>query len=440
MFTFIEFDNTDGVRDAEASRMAEEKFRTLLNSVTDCMLILDRDGHIRNINRAGYERLGYTKEEIMGMHITQLEPPGLFAAKAPNILSVIEKNGHTIFESAHVHKNGSVMPVEVNCKIIVLDGQEVFFSVIRDITERKREQRLRQMMQFSIDHMVEAAFWLTPDAKVIYANAAACRSLDYSPEEITTLRVFDFDPETTPQAWPSHWEKIKRKGSMTMESNHRTRNGHVFPVEIAINYLRYEDEEYHCVFTRDITKRKQAEERIIFLAHFDAVTKLPNRTLFYDRLEQSIAQAQRYKQKLAILFLDLDGFKKVNDNFGHCTGDGLLKAVAERLNETARSMDTVARVGGDEFVFILNDVGQAENAATVAKKVVESLARPFAIHGNICSIGGSIGISIFPDDTENMETLVKQADDAMYLAKSKGKNNYQFFSAIPYEAQQKTIG
>lgn len=440
MFTFIEFDSTNGVLDAEASRMAEEKFRTLFNSVTDCMVILDRDGYIRNVNRAGYERLGYTREEMIGMHISQLEPPGLFATKGPNILSVIEKKGHTIFESAHVRKNGSVMPVEVNCKIIELDGQEVFFSVIRDITERKRAQRLLQMMQFSIDHMGDAAFWLTPDAKVIYANAAACRSLDYSPEEIITLRLFDFDPETNAQTWPSHWERIKQQGSVTIESTHRTRSGHIFPVEITINYLRHEDEEYHCVFSRDITKRKQTEERIVYLAHFDAVTNLPNRTLFYDRLEHAIAQAQRYKQKLAILFLDLDGFKQVNDNFGHHVGDGLLQAVAERLNENARSMDTVARVGGDEFVFILNDLGLAENAATVAKKVVESLASPFAIHGNICSIGGSIGISIFPDDTDRMETLVKQADDAMYLAKNKGKNNYQFFSAIPFEARQKAAG
>lgn len=440
MFTFIEPDSPSGEYSLEATRNAEEKFRTLFNSVTDCMLILDRSGHIRNINRAGYERLGYTKDELLGRNITQLEPPGLFARKAPNILAVIQKQGHTIFESAHVRKDGSIMPVEVNCKIIELDGQEVFFSVIRDITERKREQRLRQMMQFSIDHMVDAAFWVTPDARIIYANTAACRALEYSAEEILNLKLFDFDPDISAQTWPAHWERVKQQGSVMVESSHRTRSGRVFPVEIAINYLRHEDEEYHCVFSRDISKRKQTEEKIIFLAHFDAVTNLPNRTLFYDRLEQAIAQAQRYKQKLAILYLDLDGFKQVNDNFGHHIGDGLLKAVAERLNENARSMDTVARVGGDEFVFILNDVVHADNAATVAKKVVESLSAPFAIQDKICSIGGSIGISIFPDDTDRMETLVKQADDAMYLAKGKGKNNYQFFSSISFAQQMQAVG
>lgn len=438
MFTLIESDSSEEAQNGEASRKAEEKFRTLLNSVTDCMVILDRDGHIRHINRAGYERLGYTMEELIGLHISRLEPPELFADKTPNILSVIEKKGHTIFESAHVRKDGSIMPVEVNCKIIELDGQEVFFSVIRDITERKCEQRLRQMMQFSIDHLNEAAFWLTPDARVIYANAAACRALDYQPDEIINLKLFDFDPGINAQTWPAHWEKIKQQGSVTMESTHRTRNGQAFPVEIAINYLRHESEEYHCVFTRDITRRKQAEEKIIYLAHFDTVTNLPNRILFYDRLEQALAQAQRYQQKLAILFLDLDGFKQVNDKYGHHVGDGLLKAVAERLNENARSMDTVARVGGDEFVFILNDVAHPNNAAIVARKIVESLAHPFVIDGNTCQIGGSIGISIFPDDSAKMEALVKHADDAMYMAKNNGKNNYQFFSGMPCEGQMKT--
>lgn len=438
MFTFIESDYPAGAQNGEASRKAEEKFRTLFNTVTDCMVILDRNGYIRNINRAGYERLGYTMDELVGLHISRLEPPQLFANKTPNILASIEENGHTIFESAHVRKDGSIMPVEINCKIIELDGQEVFFSVIRDITERKREQRMRQMLQFSIDHMGDAAFWLTSDARVVYANAAACCSLGYTPEEITTLSVFNFDPKLKPDTWRAHWERIKQQGSVTIESVHRSKNGRSFPVEITINHLIYENEEYHCAFCRDITKRKQAEEKIAHLAHFDTVTNLPNRTLFYDRLEQAIAQAHRYQQKLAILFLDLDGFKHINDKFGHHAGDSLLRAVAERLNENARNMDTVARVGGDEFIFILNDVTHADNAAIVARKIIESLAHPFFIQGNTCQIGGSIGISIYPGDSAEMETLIKQADDAMYMAKNNGKNNYQFFSAMQQDAQKKT--
>jgi diguanylate cyclase (GGDEF)-like protein/PAS domain S-box-containing protein len=179
--------------------------------------------------------------------------------------------------------------------------------------------------------------------------------------------------------------------------------------------------------TRDITMKKQAEDRIWQLAHSDSLTGLPNRPLFYDRLAQCVAQAGRHHRKFALLFLDLDGFKQINDKFGHDAGDDLLQEVAERLRQNIRSEDILARIGGDEFIFILNDVADAGNAALVAQKIIHSLAEPFVIRGNTCQIGGSIGISIFPDDTDDMEALVTQSDDAMYQAKAMGKNNYQFF-------------
>lgn len=185
--------------------------------------------------------------------------------------------------------------------------------------------------------------------------------------------------------------------------------------------------------TRDVTQKKQAEDRIWRLAHYDFLTGLPNRPLFYDQLRQSIAQAKRYNGKLALLFLDLDGFKQVNDRFGHDTGDGLLQEVARRLRHYIRGGDIVARTGGDEFIFILN-VSHAGDAAIVASKIIHALVEPFVIYGNTCLIGGSIGISLFPDDSNDLETLVKQSDDAMYRAKESGKNNYQFFTAAPSDS------
>lgn len=291
--------------------MSEERYCTLFDLAADCLMILDLDGVIRDINRTGHERLGYTREEMVGMHITRLDPPE-FAAKVPKRLDDVEKKGIAVFESAHLRKDGTVMPVEINSRLIELDGKKVMFSVVRDIAGRRT-----------------------------------------------------------------------------------------------------------------------AEQKIAQLAHFDVLTKLPNRNLFYDRLDQAVARAKRYQQKFAVLFLDLDGFKQVNDEFGHHAGDCLLGIVAERLTENARDMDTVARVGGDEFVFILNNVDHADNAALVANKILESLSRPFIVNGNACSIGCCIGISIFPDDTDDAETLVRMADDAMYMAKKSGKNNYQFFNAQP---------
>jgi diguanylate cyclase (GGDEF)-like protein/PAS domain S-box-containing protein len=180
--------------------------------------------------------------------------------------------------------------------------------------------------------------------------------------------------------------------------------------------------------TRDITMKKQAEEKIWQLAHSDYLTGLPNRAMFYDRLQQCMSHAKRHKKKLAIFFMDLDDFKQVNDNFGHDVGDLLLQEVAVRLRRIIRAEDTVARTGGDEFLFILNDVARIEDAGTLAEKIIQSVADPFLIQGNSCMIGSSIGISFFPDDSDDMDTLVTQSDEAMYKAKERGKNNYQFYS------------
>jgi diguanylate cyclase (GGDEF)-like protein/PAS domain S-box-containing protein len=187
--------------------------------------------------------------------------------------------------------------------------------------------------------------------------------------------------------------------------------------------------------TRDITQKKQAEEMVWQLAHSDSLTGLPNRVSFYDRLGQAVAYAKRHDKRLALLFLDLDGFKQVNDQCGHDIGDAVLQEVAERLHQNIRGEDTVARTGGDEFIFILNDISGAEDVAIVASKIIHILAEPFQVNGNACHIGGSIGISIFPDDTDEMEILVSLADDAMYKAKANGKNNYQFFAPPDKQTQ-----
>jgi diguanylate cyclase (GGDEF)-like protein/PAS domain S-box-containing protein len=290
--------------------MDDTVYRTLFDLATDCLMVLDLNGNIRDINRTGHERLGYTKEEMIGMHITQLDPPE-FSVKVPKRLDDIEKNGMAIFESAHRRKNGGQpMPVEINTRIIELRGEKLIFSVIRDISERKT-----------------------------------------------------------------------------------------------------------------------AEQRIEHLAHFDILTNLPNRILFYDRLDQAVARAKRYRQKFAVLFLDLDGFKLVNDECGHHIGDGILQMAAERMQHCVRDMDTIARIGGDEFVFILDNISGESDAVVVADKLLQTLAEPFIHKDCECKIGGSIGIVIYPDDTTDLEALVTMADDAMYLAKNSGKNTYRFHKA-----------
>ena len=206
------------------------------------------------------------------------------------------------------------------------------------------------------------------------------------------------------------------------------RDGREFPVELTISPARWHDKIEFCAFVRDITERKQSEQFILHLATHDALTGLPNRHLLNDRIQQALIQSQREATQTAVLFIDLDQFKTINDSLGHDVGDLLLKEVAQRLVSCLRNGDTVARSGGDEFVVVLTDISNAQEAATVAQKLLDALIAPYQISGNDMRTTASIGIAIFPDDGENVETLIKNSDLAMYYAKEAGRNNCQFFT------------
>ena len=180
----------------------------------------------------------------------------------------------------------------------------------------------------------------------------------------------------------------------------------------------------------DVTLRKNMEERLRELAHFDKLTGLPNRALFLDRLQQAATRSKRERTRFALLFVDLDGFKAVNDGYGHDTGDALLQIVAQRLNECVRESDTVARMGGDEFTIILLNMLDARNASPIAEKIISSLSQPVVIGEHECHIGASIGISVFPDDGDDVATVLSHADGAMYEVKRRGKNSFRYFSDL----------
>jgi diguanylate cyclase (GGDEF)-like protein len=179
----------------------------------------------------------------------------------------------------------------------------------------------------------------------------------------------------------------------------------------------------------DLEERKRVEQSIRHMAHHDALTGLPNRTLFRDRLSHAMAQADRYHQILAVLFLDLDRFKAINDTLGHNVGDQLLKIAAERLRSCVRDCDTVARLGGDEFTIIVEDIVEVQDAAVVAQKILDTLSQPFNLYGHEVFISVSIGLTLYPNDDENADNLLRNADSAMYRAKEYGRNNYQFYVA-----------
>ncbi|HEU4844136.1 MAG TPA: EAL domain-containing protein [Burkholderiaceae bacterium] len=233
----------------------------------------------------------------------------------------------------------------------------------------------------------------------------------------------------TPEFYQQMWQQLTATGYWQGEIWNRRRDGELYLEHLTISSICDDAgvcTHYAAIFA-DITQRRLAEERLNYLATHDALTGLPNRSLFGERLEHALRCALRAQQRIAVLFLDLDRFKLVNDSLGHGVGDELLKMVGERLRAAVRETDTVARLGGDEFTLLLEDVGDARHVAHIAQKLLEAIGAPFAIGGEEIYVTPSIGVSMYPDDGEDAQTLVLHADRAMYEAKGAGKNNFQFF-------------
>ncbi len=280
-----------------------------------------------------------------------------------------------------------------------------------------------------MEHASDNIFWSNSQGHFVYVNKAACDSLGYSREELLSLSVPDLNPRFRKEEdWSTFWEELKRRGSITFEGQNTSKQGRVFPAEVTANYLEFDGQEYSFAFVRNITERKVAEERIRSLAYNDALTGLPNRTLLRDRLTKALAGARRQKGKVALLFLDLDRFKDINDSLGHSVGDLLLQEVAERLKRFAREQDTVARLGGDEFLIMLTHVKDVSDAAVATERLMDAMTPEFVVQGHSLHVSCSVGISIFPEHGADAETLIKDADAAMYSAKENGRNNFRFFT------------
>jgi len=288
-----------------------------------------------------------------------------------------------------------------------------------------------QLFVKMFDNSGEAIMITDAQRKIIAVNPAFYLITEYAEED-----VIGSDPRMLSSGrhdakyFQAMWQSIEETGVWQGEIWNRRKGGEIFPEWLSIGTVKNPQGEiinYVALFS-DITQRKEAEARIEHLAHYDSLTHLPNRALFADRLKHALVTGTRNKKKTALLFLDLDKFKSVNDSMGHLVGDSLLQSVADRLKACVRESDTLCRQGGDEFMIMLTEVGGAEDAEMVARKIVNSMTEPHLIGDANLVISFSIGISICPDDATDDEMLIKHADDAMYKAKENGRNNYQFYA------------
>ena len=317
----------------------------------------------------------------------------------------------------------------------IASGLEVklFWQMVTNLKQVKTElEKSQAQLQSIIHNVMDGIITINESGEIQGFNPAAEQIFGYSHQEAMGRNLSMLMPEPDRSAHHHYIEHYVQTGQARIlgvrgrEVTAVRKNGERFPMELSASEMVLAGQRYFIGIVRDITERKRTEQKIAHLAHYDYLTDLPNRALFSDALEHSISLAKRNNYKLAVLFLDLDGFKKVNDTLGHDAGDVLLLGVSKRLKQTIRASDTVARVGGDEFVFVLNDIGTHESAASIANKIIAALSEPFKLGEQVSRVGASIGISIYPDDAEQTDTLIKQADEAMYLAKQSGRNTYKY--------------
>ncbi|MDM5176313.1 EAL domain-containing protein [Massilia sp. DJPM01] len=443
--TLIEQLVAQRTQDLERTRQAEQAALQLADIVTssdDAIIGKTLDGIVVSWN-AGAERMyGYSAAEMLGQPISVLIPPEL-AAEMPAIMERLRRGERIAhLDTVRMRKDGRRIDVSLTTSPIRDAAGRVtgVSAIARDISERKRAEEALRDREARIRRLVDAniigIFIGDLSGRVSEANDAFLRISGYSRQDVLaeSFRWTDITPSEYDAADQHALEELKTTGHCTSyEKEYIRKDGGRIPVLFAS--ALFEGPRQECVsFVLDLTERRLADERIQHMADHDALTGLPNRTLLQDRMRQAIAFANRHRRWVAILFIDLDYFKNINDSLGHHIGDQVLKMAAMRLQQCLREGDSVARLGGDEFVLILPLLGDSSDAARVAQKALDSLTQPFGVELNQLHLGASIGISLYPDDGLDVDSLMRAADTAMYHAKAMGRGNFQFFTAALNEA------
>jgi len=420
------------IEDVSARKGAERavrQFQFMVESALEEIYLAKPSGDLVYANAAAAQSLGYSVEEVLRLGFGGVDL--VYGPTFPSFFAALKQGESSVVETTHAARNGRRMTKELQAVYLQIDDQEFACAFARDITERKQaEERLR--LAGKVFQAAREAILVTDcDRRIIAVNPAFEEMTGYSQDEVIGKdpRILRSDLHDE-DFYTARWRTIEREGSWRGEIWNRQKNGRISPVMQTIVEVRDTAGalvNYISVST-DISTLKRAEERVRRLAYYDALTGLPNRELLADRAKLALAQHARSQKQLAVLFLDLDRFKYVNDSLGHQEGDTLLKKVAGRLEALVRETDTIARVGGDEFVLLLPGVGR-DGASNVADKIMESFNTPFEISGDSFAITVSIGISLFPHDGTHFDALLKNADTAMYRSKQMGRNACRFYDA-----------
>ncbi len=429
-----------GAATREALESERAFSRAVIESLGGAFYLVSAAGVVVRWNSIFAAAIGYPDAEVAAMRPADFISPRDRAEVEAGIAAVFQGR-EVAMEAEIVDRAGNVRPFALTGKPVTLGGETFMLGVARDITARKRAEQQTARAKERLDLALASsnlALWDWDLAQSrVYFNENWAQILGDTPRESTFAgdQVLDLTHPDDREVFRVALGNAARGVSEEFDCEYRVPNAAAEWIWVhSRGKVTHKDATGRAIrmtgTSTNITKRKRAEERAEYLATRDALTGLPNRVLLHDRLEQGVANAARHGSGFAFMFIDLDRFKTINDSLGHHVGDELLKGVASRLLACVRATDTVARLGGDEFAVILENLAGSgdEGAQQVAEKMIEAMAAPMLVEGQTLNTSCSIGISLYPADGRDSGTLMKNADVAMYFAKGKGRNNYQFFS------------
>ena len=432
----MEIDITGRKIDEQTLLRAGANFRQLFERSTDA-IVLVRGREIVDVNPAAVRLFRCDgKNSMVGRSLLDFSPLAQPSGEASMVRDAALaaqtfSDGNQRYEWMYRSCAGESFWAEVLLTSVAIDHQHLSYAVIRDISQRKSTERSLIMAAQVFENCRDAILILDSGYRVVAVNQAFSDITGYAPENVIDQEVPNLRAGMHEQAFYQQiWNYVDLHGHWEGEIVSARRSGEAFPVWAALTAIHDGDNRItsYMVILSDITDRKQVEAQTRHLAEHDFLTDLPNRVLFLDRLQQALATARRQHTRVALMFVDLDRFKAVNDTHGHQAGDVVLKEVAARLVRCVRGVDTVSRQGGDEFVVILADIRGADQAAHVAGSVMQAVSQPITLGQHSIALSASIGISICPSDGDDVDTLLKHADVAMYHAKQNGRNAFRFFS------------
>lgn len=418
--------------EAELARAGME-WTQALDQFDDVVYLIDNSRRLVRANSAFYHMVGKGRDVCVGEHIVELLHPHLAETQCPVCEAQISKRETTLTLEPEDAHNPSGSPLEVSNRLVRNAAQQVTGQLValRDLTQRRQIEAHQRLATSVFENTSEGVVVTDVLGNIVEVNRAFTDILGYSKEEVVGRN---------PRIWKSGrhdrdfyrnmWKSLLEAGYWRGEVWNRRKDGALVPEWQSITCVKDdfgETTHYVSVFS-DITHIKQSQQKLDYLAHHDALTGLPNRLLLTERLEHSIHRASREKAQLAVLSLDVDNFKNINDSLGHRVGDQLLQHMAKRFLQVMRVSDTVARIGGDEFLFFLEDVRRPEDALLTAQKLIDQCSQVFPLDQRDLMITVSIGLCMYPQDASDTEMLLRNADAAMYRAKEQGRNSCQFYT------------